>query len=288
MKLGVVLPQTEIGDDPQVLRDYIEVAEGLGYDYVLCYDHVLGANPDRPNWRGTYPYTHESMFHEPFVTYAWMAALTERIEFVTGILILPQRQTALVAKQAAQLDRLSNGRVRLGIGVGWNAVEYEALNEDFTVRGRRSAEQVHVLRELWTKPLVTFEGEFHTINDVGLNPMPVQQPIPLWFGGGADVVLRRMARLGDGWMPNTMSVEKLEPVWETLQGYVQDAGRDPAEFGLDMRITIHRHPPATWSDAVQRWRDFGATHLCINTMGNGLHSKDHISAITSFWETIHG
>lgn len=286
MKLGVVLPQTEIGADPSVLREYIEVAEGLGYDYVLCYDHVLGANPDRPNWRG--PYTHQSMFHEPFVTYGWMAALTQRIEFVTGILILPQRQTALVAKQAAQLDVLSGGRVRLGIGVGWNPVEYEALDVDFSKRGQRSAEQVKLLRELWTKPLVTFNGEFHAVTDAGLNPMPVQQPIPLWFGGGADVVLRRMAHLGDGWMPNTMSEEKLQPHWEKLQAYIQEAGRKVDDFGLDVRIALHNHPPETWAAEVQRWQDFGVSHLCINTMGNGLHGKDHVGAITTFWTTLHG
>lgn len=284
MQLGVVLPQTEIGDDPSILRDYVEVAEGLGYDYILCYDHVLGANPDRPNWRG--PYTNASMFHEPFVTYGWMAGFTERIEFVTGILILPQRQTALVAKQAAQLDRLSNGRLRLGIGVGWNWVEFEALGQDFSVRGKRSAEQVELLRELWTKPLVTFSGDYHTISDAGLNPMPVQQPIPLWFGGGADVVLRRMAKLGDGWMPNTMSIEKLQPMWETLQGYITDEGRDPSTFGMDVRITIHQNPAEQWADEVQRWQNVGATHLCINTMGNGLQGKDHIEAITTFWRTL--
>lgn len=287
MKLGVVLPQTEIGDDPSVLRTYIETAESLGYDYVLCYDHVLGANPDRPGgWNG--PYTHESMFHEPFVTYGWMAGFTKHIEFVTGILILPQRQTALVAKQAAQLDHLSNGRLRLGIGVGWNAVEYEALNEDFSVRGRRSAEQVQLLRELWTKRLVTFEGEFHTINDAGVYPMPVQQPIPLWFGGGADAVLRRMAVMGDGWMPNTMSLEKLKPVHETILGYLDEAGREPESFGLDIRINIFRYEENEWTGLLQEWRDYGVTHACINTMGFGLEGAAHIDAIRRFHEIVHG
>lgn len=286
MKLGVVLPQTEIGDDPAVLRDYVQTAEHLGYDYVLCYDHVLGANPDREGgWKG--PYTHESMFHEPFVTYGYMAAITQRIEFATGILILPQRQTALVAKQAAQLDRLSGGRVRLGIGVGWNAIEYESLNEDFSTRGKRSAEQVMLLRELWTKPLVTFHGEYHTISDAGLNPMPVQQPIPLWFGGGADAVLRRMAQLGDGWMPNTMSLEKLKPLYDTLQSYLAEAGRDLSTFGMDVRITSHHHEQSDWVLVVQQWQDAGATHLCVNTMGADMRGADHIRAIETFWKTLH-
>lgn len=287
MQLGVVFPQTEIGDDPLVLRDYVQTAEGLGYDYILCYDHVLGANPDRPGgWRG--PYTDQHMFHEPFVTYAYMAAITERIDFVTGILILPQRQTALVAKQAAQLDRLSGGRLRLGIGVGWNAVEYEALGEDFSKRGQRSEEQVQVLKELWTKPLVTFEGKFHTIQDAGLNPMPVQQPIPIWFGGGADAVLRRMARYGDGWMPNSTTMEKLQATWDTLAAYLEAEGRSVQDFGLDARATIHNYAPSEWDRVRQQWQDFGATHFCINTMGNGLQGAEHIHAIKEFWETVQG
>ena len=287
MKLGVVLPQTEIGDDPLILRDYIQTAEGLGYDYVLCYDHVVGANPDRPHWKASYPYTHQSMFHEPFVTYGYMAAITERIEFVTGILILPQRETALVAKQAAQLDRLSGGRLRLGIGVGWNWVEYEALGQEFSKRGKRSDEQVRVLHELWTKPLVTFNGEFHHLNDVGLNPMPVQQPIPIWFGGGADVVLRRAARLGDGWMPNTMSFEKFTPIWEKLKTYVEAEGRSMDDFGLDVRMSIHAHAQSEWANQMQQWQAAGATHFCINTMGNGLQGAEHIAALKTFWQAMH-
>lgn len=286
MKFGVVLPQTEIGDDPSVLRDYVQTAEGLGYDYILCYDHVLGANPEREGgWKG--PYTHQDTFHEPFVTYGYMAAITQHIRFVTGILILPQRQTALVAKQAAQLDRLSNGRVRLGIGIGWNAVEYEALNEDFSTRGRRSEEQVIVLRELWTKPLVNFQGAYHTISDAGLKPMPVQQPIPIWFGGSADAALRRMARLGDGWMPNTAPIEKIKPTYETLQGYLSDAGRTLSAFGMDVRINFHQHDLAKLPQVVAAWEQFGATHLCVNTMGGGLQGADHIPVIEQFWKTIH-
>ncbi|NDJ85120.1 MAG: LLM class F420-dependent oxidoreductase [Chloroflexi bacterium] len=287
MQLGVVFPQTEIGADVAVIRDYTQTAEGLGYSYLLAYDHVLGANPERPGgWRG--PYTFESQFHEPFTLFSYLAAITQQVEFVTGILILPQRQTALVAKQVAQLDLLSGGRVRLGIGIGWNPVEYEALNQDFSNRGKRSEEQVLVLRELWTKPLVTFEGEYHTIRDAGLNPLPVQRPIPIWFGGGADAVLKRMARLGDGWMPNTMSFEKTAVMVEKLHTYLAEAGRDPRDFGLDIRISLNRHPRGEWAETVQMWQDFGATHLSINTMGSDLTPQEHIAAISEFKAALDG
>jgi probable F420-dependent oxidoreductase len=249
------------------------------------YDHVLGANPDRPGgWQG--PYTFHDSFHEPFVLFGYLAAITQRLEFVTGILILPQRQTVLVAKQAAELDLLSGGRLRLGIGIGWNPIEFEALNETFNNRGKRSEEQVAVLRALWTDELVTFNGEYHTISDAGLNPMPVQRPIPLWFGGGADVVLRRMARLGDGWMPNTMSFEKTQPMVERLRGYVAEAGRNPDDFGLDIRISLRRHDKSTWIDTLHQWQSLGATHLCINTMGADFTPQQHINAIRDFKETI--
>lgn len=282
MKLGVVFPQTELGSDPAVIRDYAQTAEGLGYDYLLAYDHVLGANPDRPGgWNG--PYTFRETFHEPLVLFGYLAALTQRIELVTGILILPQRQTVLVAKQAAELDVLSGGRLRLGVGLGWNAVEYEALNEDFHTRGKRIEEQVALLRELWTKPLVTVKGDYHTISDAGINPLPVQQPIPLWFGGRADAALRRIARLADGWIANTMAFEKLLPEVTRLRGYVAEAGRDPAAFGLDIRVSLRNTPPDGWSQEVERWRDAGATHLCFNTMNAGLESpRQHLELIQQF------
>lgn len=282
MKLGVVFPQTEIGSDPAIIRDYAQTADGLGYDYLLAYDHVLGANPERPGgWNG--PYTYRETFHEPFVLFAWLAALTQRLEFVPGILILPQRQTALVAKQAAELDVLSGGRLRLGVGLGWNAVEYEALNEDFHTRGKRIEEQAALLRRLWTQPLVTFHGEYHTIADAGLNPLPVQQPIPLWFGGHVDAALRRIARLADGWIASGMAFEKLAPEIEKIRGYVREAGRDPAAFGIDVRVSLRSTPPDDWAREVERWRGIGVTHLCLNTMNAGLSSpQEHIEQIKRF------
>ena len=207
MKIGVVFPQTEIGADPAAVRDYAQAAEELGYAHLMVYDHVLGADTSRhADWQGSY--TSESMFHEPFVLFGYLAGITAKLELVTAVLILGQRQTALVAKQAAEVDLLTGGRLRLGVGVGWNHVEYEALNQGFGDRGRRYAEQITLLREFWTKDVVGFEGKYHKIDHAGINPQPVQRPIPIWMGAGAranpvpnDRVLRRVARLADGWFP---------------------------------------------------------------------------------------
>lgn len=281
VKIGVVFPQTEIGSDPLAVRDYVQAAEGLGYDYLLTYEHVLGANPERPGgWRG--PYTFREVFHEPFVMFGYLAGLTQRIEFVTGILILPQRQTALVAKQAAQVALFSGGRLRLGVGLGWNAVEYEALGADFHDRGRRIEEQVAVLRALWAQPLVTFQGEHHSIPDAGINPLP-PRPIPVWFGGGADAALRRLARLGDGWMPNYMPLDALRAELDKVRGYVRAAGRDPAAFGVDVRISISRTPQDGWAQEAAQLRALGVTHICVNTLGAGLTTlNQHLDALSRF------
>jgi len=215
MKFGVVYPQTEFGADPAAIRDFAQTAEGLGYNHIVAYDHVLGVNPDRPGgWRG--PYTFQHQFMEPFVLFSFMAGITQRIGFTHGILILPQRQTALVAKQAATLDVLSGGRLRLGIGLGWNEIEYVSLGQDFHNRGKRIEEQVEVLRSLWSKPLVNFQGRWHTIPDAGINPLPLHRDIPIWFGGSADQVLQRAAHYGDGWMPNYRSPDDAHPSLRSL------------------------------------------------------------------------
>ncbi len=216
MKLGAVFPQTEIGTDPVAIRDYVQAVEDLGYDYLLTYEHILGADPAAYADGRRFTYTYRDMFHEPFVLFGYLAALTRRLEFVTGILILPQRNTALVAKQAVEVDILTAGRLRLGVGVGWNQAEMEGVGYDFGTRGRRIEEQIVVLRELWTKPLVTFTGRYHTIRSLGINPLPVQRPIPLWFGGSAGPVLRRMARFGDGWIPSGLTPEQGQPLVEQL------------------------------------------------------------------------
>jgi probable F420-dependent oxidoreductase len=282
MRYGVVFPQTEIGKDPAAIRDFARAAEELGYEHILAYDHVIGANPaSRPGWQA--PYTYKDSFHEPFVLFGYLAGVTKTIELVTGVIILPQRQTVLVAKQAAALDVLSGGRLRLGIGIGWNPVEYEALGENFANRGRRSEEQVEVIRRLWTQELVTFEGKWHKITDAGLNPLPIQQPIPIWFGGGHDQTLRRAARLGDGWFPLLAPDEKCRELIEKLRTYARDAGRDPTKIGVEGRVNLALTPSEQWAKEIQAWKDLGATHLTVNTMKAGLSSPAaHIEALRRF------
>ena len=289
MRIGAIFPQLEIGADPAVIRDYAQAVEAMGFDHILVYDHVLGAHPDRFEGSFRPPYNHESIFHEPFVLFGYMAAFTSKIEFVTGILILPQRQTALVAKQAATLDVLSHGRLRLGVGLGWNEVEYVALNQDFHTRGRRIEEQVEVLRELWTKPLVSFHGRWHTIPDAGINPLPVQRPIPIWFGGHADAVLQRTARLGDGWLPNHPSPDHVQPLLQKLDEYLAQYGRNRSDIGIEPRISYGDGNPDAWRQLIGDWQALGATHLSINTMRLGFETPDdHLRAMRTFAEAIFG
>jgi len=286
MKIGVVFPQTEFGNDPQAIKDYAQAAEQMGYSHIVAYDHVLGANPDRPGgWRGVY--TFESGFHEPFVLFSFMAGLTSRIEFCPGVLILPQRQTALVAKQAASLDVVSAGRVRLGVGLGWNAVEYEALGQDFHTRGKRLEEQVVLLRELWNKPLVNFAGKWHTISDAGLNPMPVQRPIPIWFGGTAVPALRRAARLGEGWLVNIRTPADARDAFETVRAALAEAGRSPDSFAIEARVQYGDGNPDEWQRAIDEWARMGATYISLNTMGRGFSTPQaHMEAVAAFAEAI--
>ncbi|GAB4580611.1 MAG: LLM class flavin-dependent oxidoreductase [Anaerolineales bacterium] len=287
MKIGIVFPQTEFGStDPRALRDFAQAIEGLGFTHLLAYDHVLGANPDRPGgWTGPYKYT--DPFIEPFLLFTYLAAATTRLEFVTGVIILPQRQTALVAKQAATLDVLSNGRLRLGVGLGWNEVEYTALNENFHNRGKRFEEQIEVLRLLWTQELVTYEGRWHHIPDAGLNPMPVQRPIPLWFGGHHDAVLRRVAKMGDGWLPGFRTAEAARPMLDTLARYIEEAGRPREAVGLEPRLPYGEGNPDQWVATLEGWRAAGATHLAFNTMGVGFDSPEkHLLAIQRFAKEV--
>lgn len=282
MKFGVVFPQTEVKPDPAIIKDYAQTVEGLGYDYLLVYDHVLGANPARPGWESRY-YNYKDSFNEPFVLFGYLAGLTRRLELVTGILILPQRQTVLAAKQAAQVDVLSGGRLRLGVGLGWNYVEYEALGENFHDRGKRCEEQIVLLNELWTNPLVTFRGKYHAVSDAGLNPLPVQRPIPLWFGGTADDALERMARLGQGWFPLGSVNDRLKGMVERLHRYLEAAGRKPETFGLDGHVSIGALPRAEWAGEVEKWGQVGATHVCVTTMRAGFVSpQEHLEAIRQF------
>jgi probable F420-dependent oxidoreductase len=282
MRLGVVFPQTEIGTDPAVIKDYAQTVEGLGYTHILAYDHVIGANlASRPGWQP--PYSHLDSFHEPLVLYGYLAGLTKTIELTTGIIILPQRQTVLVAKQAATVDVLSGGRLRFGIGIGWNPVEYEALGQDFKNRGQRSEEQVELLRQLWTQELVTFKGRWHTVTDAGINPLPVQRPIPIWFGGTDDRALRRLARLGDGWFPLMNPDDKCRDAIEKVRNYARDAGRDPEKIGIEGRISHGSGSEEAWRKELQAWQSLGATHASFNTMKANLRSPAaHIDALRRF------
>lgn len=279
MKLGVVFPQTEFGNDPLAIRDYAQAVEGLGYHHLLIYDHVLGASTaHRPHWNG--PYTSKTPFHEPFVLFGYLAAATWQLQLVTGVIILPQRQTALVAKQAAEVDLLSNGRLRLGVGLGWNEVEYQALNENFRTRGARLEEQVTLLRALWREPVITFRGRYHQVEEAGINPLPIQRPIPIWFGGHAEPMLQRTARLADGWFPLRAPDEEARAMIERLHGYARAAGRDPAALGIEASLNVRDGDEGVWAARATGWRALGATHLCINTMGAGFHSpKEHIAAL---------
>lgn len=277
MEIGVTLPQIEIGPEPATLLDYARRAEAAGYQHVLAYDHVLGVDPDRPGWDG--PYDYQDLFHEPLTTFSLLAGHTESIEYVTGILILPQRQTALVAKQAAQLDRFADGQLRLGVGIGWNAPEYVALGQDFSTRGRRIEEQVALLRELWTEELVEFDGAFHEVPNVGLNPRPVQQPIPVWMGGMAEPVKRRIARLADGWIPQFQPGEAAREHLADLEAYAEAAGRDPDDIGLHGRANAVPDEMDDLVETVHDWQELGADYLSVNTMYQGLEREEHTEYI---------
>ncbi|MEX2100843.1 MAG: LLM class F420-dependent oxidoreductase [Acidimicrobiia bacterium] len=279
MQLGVTFPQIEIGPDPDTIVSYARVAEESGYDFIAAYDHVLGADiTNRPNWYG--PYTLYSQFHEIFTLFAFLAGHT-RLELSTNLLVLPQRQTALVAKQAAEIDVLTRGRFRLGVGIGWNDVEYEALGENFHDRGIRCEEQIEVMRRLWTEESVTFHGRYHSITEAGILPRPVQQPIPVWIGGGASPrVLDRIGRLADGWLPQVVGKDELTAALATIRRAAEAAERDPSAIGLQGGLWI----PADGSidEARQRLdmlREIGATHATVITMDAGRSPEQHIDTI---------
>jgi probable F420-dependent oxidoreductase len=275
MRIGIIYPQNELRGDPEAIRSIGLAAEELGYDHLLAYDHVLGATHDRePKLTG--PYTDKDPFHDPFVIFAYLAGITQRLQFVTGILILPQRQTVLVARQAADLDLLSGDRLRLGVGIGWNYVEYTALGQDFHARGKRLAEQVELLRRLWEEPLVDFKGSFDRVDRAALNPRP-RRRIPIWFGGFAEAALRRAAALGDGFIFSGNGLEQVA----RLKQFVREAGRREDHFGL--QNNIRAKTPQDVGDSILRWRDAGGTHASVLTMGQNFTSTeqhiDHMKAV---------
>lgn len=278
MRIGAVFPQTELGGDVGAVRAYGEGVEELGFTHVLAYDHVVGADPDvYRGWSG--PYDVQTTFHEPFVLFGYLAGIAS-LELVTGIIILPQRQTVLVAKQVAEVDLLTGGRFRLGVGIGWNPVEYEALGKDFSNRGARLQEQVRLLRRLWTEPSVTHEGVHERVTGAGLAPLPVQRPIPVWFGAVADRALQRAGRLADGWFPQVPPGPKLDEARAIVRRAAVEAGRDPDALGMEGRISWGAGDLETVTRHAGKWRDARATHLSVNTMGAGLASvDDHLAAL---------
>jgi len=280
MRVGVLFPQTEIGADVGALRAFAEAADALGYDHLVTYEHVLGADPDvHEGWQGPYQLRHS--FHEPFVLFGWLAALT-RLEFATGILVAPQRQTALIAKQAAEVDLLCGGRLRLGLGIGWNPVEYEAMGRPFSDTGARMEEQVALMRLLWTRPSVTFDGRFDTVHGAGILPLPVQRPIPIWLGARVDVALRRVGRIADGWFPQALPGPGLDAARATVADAARDAGRDPAEIGMEGQVQWASRDLDRLRRQAAKWAAGGATHLSVSTMDSGCTGvDDHIAGLTA-------
>jgi probable F420-dependent oxidoreductase len=282
MQIGVVFPQTELGGDVGAVRAYGQGAQDLGFRHVLAYDHVVGADPAvYPGWDG--PYDLHTTFHEPLVMFGYLAALTS-LELVTGIIIAPQRQTALLAKQAAEVDLLSGGKFRLGVGIGWNKVEYDTLGQDFRTRGRRLDEQIALLRRLWTEESVTFDGTFDHVKGAGLAPLPVQRPIPLWLGAQSPVAYRRVGRVADGWFPQISPGPDLTEALRVIAEAATEAGRDPAGIGMDGRVSW-RGDIDLLGERLGQWQQAGATHLSVNTMGAGLKTVDeHLSALATIAE----
>jgi probable F420-dependent oxidoreductase len=271
MRLGAVYPQIELGGDPDAVRRIGRGVEALGYDHLLAYDHVLGAVHEHRDPPLTGPYTEVDPFHDPLVMFAYLAGLTERLEFVTGVLISPQRQTALIARQVADLDLLSGGRFRLGVGVGWNHVEYQALGQDFSTRGRREEEQIELLRRLWTEPIVDFTGRFDRVDRASTLPMPAR-PVPIWIGGFGEKAFERAARLGDGFI-FAGSAEQLRAGWRRVLDLLDQYGRDPAGFGREAAI-LSRAGAADHARRIRAWEELGGTHASVVTMSLGLDSAD--------------
>jgi len=285
MQISAWFPTRDIGTDPVRIRDWAQAAEELGYDHIEVPDHVFGATA-RDGWSPRY--NEQDPFHETFVTLGFLAGVTTTIGLASGVLILPQRQTGVVAKQATQVDILSGGRLRLGVGVGWNHVEYEALNEDWKSRGTRQREQVEVLKKLWCDDLVTYQGRFHQFTEVNITPRPVQRPIPVWFGGSSDAVIKRAAQIGDGWMPIMAPDHEAEAKLEQLRNHLSDCGRDPSAFGIEGWLRMYKADPDEWSVAAEGWRKLGADIVMLYPMYRIPNFDDQIETLRRFKEVVSG
>ena len=285
MQISAWFPTRDIGTDPVRIRDWAQAAEELGYDHIEVPDHVFGATA-RDGWSPRY--NEQDAFHETFVTLGFLAGVTTTIGLASGVLILPQRQTGVVAKQATQVDILSGGRLRLGVGVGWNHVEYEALNEDWKSRGTRQREQVEVLKKLWCDDLVTYQGRFHQFTEVNITPRPVQRPIPVWFGGSSDAVVKRAAQIGDGWMPIMAPDHEAEAKLEQLRNHLSDCGRDTNAFGIEGWLRMDKADPDEWSVAAEGWRKLGADIVMLYPMYRIPNLDDQIETLRRFKEVVSG
>jgi probable F420-dependent oxidoreductase len=285
MQIGAVIPHNEIGTDPGAMKAYAQGVEAMGITHVLLYDHVLGANPDRPGgWKGAYD--KDVAFHEPLTTFAFLAGVTEKLEFITTVLILPQRQTVLVAKQAAQVAVLSNNRFRLGIGTGWNEIEYQGLNETFTNRGKRQSEQVELMRELWSKDSLTFNGKYHTIDNASILPRP-SKSVPVWFGGSHPALLERCGRLGDGWIPLMGANDAARQCIDKLKEIRTASGKSWDDFGIQAQAQYAGGNPDRWSKHASKWADLGCTHIAIATHNAGPTDVDgHLARIAEYQAAV--
>ncbi len=291
MQVGLSIPTTEIGNDPVGIRDFVQAAEDMGYEHLTLIDHVIQSGTAvADDWRSFY--TRDNAFHEPLIFYAYVAALTKSIELATAILILPQRPAALVAKQAAELDLLSGGRLRLGVGIGWNEMEFHVLGQNFRNRARRFEEQIDLMRKLWTNELVDFDGAYHKIEDAGLNPLPVQRPIPVWVGAFVEPAIKRAGCIADGWFanPRVPPGPESEEHFEFFRSAAREAGRDPDKLGIDATVLTGERGSQAWAAEAEQWQAMGATHLTVRTMASGLASNDqHIETLRKFrevWPTI--
>ena len=286
MRIGAIYPHFEFGADPADVKEYARAAEELGLAHIGADDHVIAPNPERPE--GYSGWTHHRLpFLEPFVLFGFLAPLTTRVEFSTCILILPQRQTVLAAKQAATLDVLCGGRLRLGIGNGWNEYEYAALGMEFHNRGRRGEEQIELMRRLWREELVDFSGAYHRVPDMGLNPLPPRRAIPIWFGGQSEAVIRRAARIGDGWMPTYNDPDEAAGGLALFERCLREAGRERAALGFEARIPYGAGDPGRWRELLAGWRAAGASHISLVATGSGLNGpREHIRALYTFMKGI--
>lgn len=285
MKVGAIYPQTELGGDIGAVKAFAQAAEAMGYDHLVIYDHVLGADHAGrdPKLRG--PYKNTDPFHEPLITYAYLAGVTEKIELVTGVLVLPQRQTALVAKQAADVDLFSGGRLRLGVGVGWNWVEFDGLElpDTFKKRGRRQEAQIELMRKLWAEQMIDHEDEFHRIDRAGILPLPKRQ-IPIWLGGSSEIAYDRAARMADGFLISGRSQDYAIKIKTRIEGQLDELGRDRDSFGFE---SIHSYSRGAnrWPEDIATWREAGGSHISVVTMGADLTKvDDHIDAIRQWRE----